>query len=176
MESKIKQLSVKETNLDKRYDSLVTACLKRNKKDRTLKQNDELFVCAASRLGLQEELYHLRLYKSKPREIPNFINDLMEFDYSNNQLEKLIDDQSIDQLVNDYNMTTCSSELILKEFKNHATKFVKALPQFVAKRRAYYRNPSDALSEELVCLKSTLIRHLCTLEELSKIIKQNNKQ
>ncbi|QEI03636.1 PKIP [Rachiplusia nu nucleopolyhedrovirus] len=169
METKIKQLTVKENNLEKRYETLVTACLKRNKKERTDKQNDELVICVAAKFGLQEELYHLRLYKSNPREIPVFINDLMEFGYTNDELENLIDNQSIEHLLKKYNANLCSSEVILKEFKKHCHKFVKALPQFVDKRRAYYRSPSnERLAEELVCLKSTLIRYLCTMEELMK--------
>ncbi len=175
MENKIKLLSVKETNLEKRYDSLVTACLSKAKKDRTRKQQEELLVCVAARFGLQEELYHLRLYKSQPQEIPSFINDLMEFDYKNDELEKLIDSKSADNLIQRYEMSSCTSELLLKEFKKHATKFVKALPQFVDKRRAYYRNPNERLTEELVCLKATLIRHLCTMEELARN-KDCNKQ
>nr|UPO71150.1 orf139 [Trichoplusia ni single nucleopolyhedrovirus] len=166
MDQNIKKLFIKETNLKEKQESLDKAYRKKPKEDRNENAVDEMTTCAAYLYGVEEQLYSLLSNMTQERRL-DFINDLTELDFSNYEIEILLDSKSDDYLLKKFNVQK-KSEHIQKIFKSNSNRFVRVLEQFVAKRQAYMKKPNDNLLEELVMLKSIIIKHLCIMEKLTQ--------
>ncbi|AJD80827.1 protein kinase interacting protein [Pseudoplusia includens SNPV IE] len=166
MDQNIKRLFIKETNLKEKHESLDRAYRKRPKEYRNENAVDEMAICAAYLYGVEEQLFSLLSNMTQERRI-DFINDLTELDFSNYEIELLLNSKSDDYLLQKYHIHK-KSEHIQKIFKNNSIRFVKVLEQFVIKRQAYKKKPKDNLLEELVVLKSIIIKHLCVMEKLTQ--------
>ncbi|AAY84077.1 PKIP [Chrysodeixis chalcites nucleopolyhedrovirus] len=166
MDQNIKKLFIKETNLKEKHESLDKAYRKKPKEDRNESAIDEMTTCAAYLYGVEEQLFSLLSNVSQERRM-DFINDLTELDFSNYEIELLLNTRSDEYLLKKFHVHK-KSENIQKIFKSNSIRFVKVLEQFVVKRRAYKKKPKDTLLEELVILKSIIIKHLCIMEKLTQ--------
>lgn len=127
---------------------------------------NELIIMVADQFGIEEQLYSLRHNQTDDRR-KEFINNLKELDFSNYEVEEMLNaDVDCDFLSKKYKATT-KPESIQTAFANNSKKFVKILKQFVDKRNVYRKSENANLLQELVLLKSNLIKHLCTMEKLS---------
>ncbi|QAT90312.1 protein kinase interacting protein [Spodoptera exempta nucleopolyhedrovirus] len=162
-DQRIKLLSVKETNLRDQYENKVMSALKKGKIDEQTK--NELIIMVAEQFGIEEQLYSLRHNCTDERR-KDFINNLNEIDFSNFEIELLLDDANKDYLKTKYKTAETLPESLQKVFDRNNDKFVKILKQFCTKRNVYRKNENSNLLEELVLLKCNLIKHLCVMEKL----------
>jgi hypothetical protein len=127
---------------------------------------NELIIMVADQFGIEEQLYSLRHNQTDDRR-KEFINNLKELDFSNYEIEEMLNADVDCNLLSKKYKTTTKPESIQTAFANNSKKFVKILKQFVDKRNVYRKSENANLLQELVLLKSNLIKHLCTMEKLS---------
>jgi hypothetical protein len=167
MEEQIKQLYVKESNLRARYNQQADALMIKPESKRTQKVLDEMAICTAYLYGAEEQLHNLLTNRTESLQI-EFINNLLELDFDNDEIERIADNMQSDQyLCEKYEEINTKSKSVQTAFKNSSGKFAKILVQFIEKRKAYWKKSNKKLLEELVLLKSNIIKHLCIMEELA---------
>ena len=164
-DERITILAEKEKNLRTQYENKVLAVLKKGKIDDNVK--NELIIMVAEQYGIEEQLYSLR-HNSTDKRRKDFINNLNELDFSNFEVEQMLDeDQNFDFFMKKYNVSTKPAS-IQTNFEKNCKKFLKILKQFIDKRNVYRgaKSENNILLEELVLLKCNLIKHLCVMEKL----------
>ncbi|AUV65289.1 PKIP-1 [Alphabaculovirus myunipunctae] len=166
MQARIEQLSAKESNLREHYQNRVVAAILKNKYDERLQL--ELSVMVAEQFGLEEQLYSLRHNIVSKKRQTDFVNSLAELDYSNYEIETLVQNADYEYLPQKYKIDALPPTL-QTVFRKNNKKFVKILKEFVDKRNLHRKKPNDKLLEELVLLKSNLIKHLCVMEKCANV-------
>nr|ANS70997.1 protein kinase interacting protein [Lymantria dispar multiple nucleopolyhedrovirus] len=163
----IQQLHVKVTKVREHYDEKVFVYLSgRTKNSRSAGLLQDLFYLKACLFALQEQLNTLESNCKTVKERVGFINDLFELDFSNEQIEALLKSKNVELLADKYHASALT-EALRKPFDRNAEGLVRVLVEFVAKRKVYWKNENERLLDELVYLKSKLIKHLCLIEKLS---------
>ncbi|AIZ48591.1 pkip-1 [Agrotis segetum nucleopolyhedrovirus B] len=162
-DSRIELLSLKEMNLRSQYENKVLAALKKGKIDDDIK--NDLIVMVAEQYGLEEQLYSLR-HNHTDRRRKDFINNLDELDFKNDEIEAMLLVENKDFLAKKCNIAA-KPQLLQSVFEKNNKKFIKILQQFIHKRNVYRKTESYKLLEELVLLKCNLIKHLCIMEKLT---------
>lgn len=163
MQKRIDELRVKEENLRASYDAKVISTIKKRKF--TEHTTNEFIVMVADRFGLEEQLYSL-CNNTTTKQRKNFINNLQELNYSNDEIEDLLAGNK-ELLPQKYKIAELP-EMIQKVFHKHNERFVKVLKEFIDKRNVYRKTENDRLLEEIVMLKANVINHLCVMEKLVK--------
>lgn len=169
MTERVMQLHAKECNLRKQYETKVMAYLKRKSGSGETLQN-ELKSLSAMIFGLEEQIFHLENYTYSDKSKVDFINDLSEIDFSNFELETLIGDdrdKALDMIIQKYKAADMLNSTLMTIFKKHANNLIKILDQFISKRNIYRKKASSKMLDELVYLKSGVIKHLCIIERLA---------
>ncbi|QEI03432.1 PKIP [Spodoptera cosmioides nucleopolyhedrovirus] len=177
MQNQITALTQKEFNLKTQYENKVVSILKKGKIDENTR--NEMIIMIAEQFGIEEQLYSLNRYgNSTEKRRKDFINNLNELDFSNYEIEEMLDAadaEHCDFLMKKYKISeSAKPESIQKTFEKNSKKFIKILKQFVEKRNAYRKDENSSLLDELVLLKCNLIKHLCIMEKLL-IVEENKK-
>ncbi|QWO71659.1 protein kinase-interacting protein [Orgyia pseudotsugata single capsid nuclopolyhedrovirus] len=131
---------------------------------------DELFVMSATLFGLDEQIVNIEDNVCIKDKI-NFINNLEEFQLDKDVVEAIFERQDHNLLLSkvgaDHLKQTTVGVSIEAVALRNAKRFANVLTQFVHKRNVYRKSKNDRLLDELVLLKSNLIKHFCILEKLS---------
>nr|QGX02290.1 pkip [Mamestra configurata nucleopolyhedrovirus A] len=169
MQKRIEDLQSKEENLRASYDAKVISTIKKRKfTDRT---THEFTIMVAEKFGLEEQLFSLCNNQSVKQQ-KNFIDNLRELNYSNEEVEHLYAG-NMEILPLKYKVVQ-EPDMIQKVFNKHHERFIKVLKEFIDKRNAYYKNENEKLLEEIVMLKANIIYHLCIMEKL--VFKNKNNK
>ncbi|AAZ38199.1 PKIP-1 [Agrotis segetum nucleopolyhedrovirus A] len=163
-ENRIEILSAKEANLRAQYENKVMSALKKGKIDDAAK--NELVIMVAEQFGLEEQLYSLR-HNSTDKRRKDFINNLTELDFENDEIETMLDSATNKDFLSIKSNIVSKPQQIQKVFEKNNKKFLKVLKQFIDKRNVYRKTNNEKMLEELVMLKCNLIKHLCIMEKLS---------
>jgi hypothetical protein len=169
MKKRIAALTQKESNLKTQYENKVISILKKGKIDEETR--NEMTVMMAEQFGIEEQLYSLNHYGDKRRR-KDFVNDLSEFEFTNDEIEEMLKSSDDDFLLKKYKISS-QPQSIQKTFEKNNKKFIKILKQFIEKRNVYRKCENDSLLEELVLLKCNLIKHLSIMSKL--LIVENKK-
>nr|UWK31553.1 pkip-1 [Spodoptera exigua multiple nucleopolyhedrovirus] len=164
MQKRIAALTQKESNLKNQYENKVLCILKKGKIDEETR--NEMTIMIAEQFGIEEQLYSLNHYSDKRRR-KDFVNDLGEFEFTNDEIEEMLKTSEDDFLLKKYKVSA-RPRSIQKAFEYNNKKFIKILKQFIDKRNVFRKCENDSLLEELVLLKCNLIKHLSIMSKLLK--------
>ncbi|QYC92740.1 Protein kinase interacting factor [Trabala vishnou gigantina nucleopolyhedrovirus] len=145
----------------------------------------EMYVMSATLFGLDEQVYSIENDATTKNDKLNFINNLNELGLDKETIETIYNTIDHVCIMSHYNVNADSWVLVNNKMTNNdasdestknvytilvrnAKKFTNVLVQFVNKRNAYRKKENDILLDELVLLKSTLIKHLCIIQKLSE--------
>jgi hypothetical protein len=159
----IDRLLTKEKNLNDQYNDKVNAFLTNRRHNDNVIFKTNLAIVLANIYAIQEQIYALQHCLEDKKLQIDFINDLSEFNMSNDQIEQLLVDDAKNTFVKNYKI---DNELLSKEIDKHASKFIKMLIQFIDKRKVYRAKPNTMLLDELTLLKANIIKQFCTIEKL----------
>jgi hypothetical protein len=165
LDNRIKQLTIKEQNLCNHYTNKIVSFLKKGKIENRESIRNECIKMQVEIFGLEEQLFVLRHYNSETKQI-EFINNFNELELENCEIEGLYDNSlGIEFLLEKLQMKNVS-DYFIKHFYSYSIKFIKILKEFITKRNHYRRKPSKLMLEELVLLKSNIIKLYCMMKRL----------
>ena len=162
------QLYSKLKNIRQHYDNKVFVYFtNRTKNSQNVKFFQDLFYLKAYLFALQEQLNCLELNAKTDKSKAEFVGDLYELDFDNEQIESLLESRDPAALVAKYGAHRLP-EFLRRSFDQNAEGLVRVIGEFVAKRKVHWKkNDNVQLLDELVYLKSKIIKHLCMIEKLS---------
>ncbi|ABY65839.1 PK interacting protein [Orgyia leucostigma nucleopolyhedrovirus] len=134
------------------------------------RMTDELFVMSATLFGLDEQIIAIENNVCTQDKI-NFVNNMDEFQLDNDVVETIFERQDHNLLMakvgaDRLGASTASAPIEAMALRN-AKRFTSVLTQFVNKRNVYRKTNNTRLLDELLLLKSIMIKHFCVLEKLT---------
>lgn len=166
MYDQILKLRLKEHNLQKQYEDKVKAFFqgKKPKQNRSQLQNEYIQICS-NLYGHREQLYSLESSIQNDKNKINYINSLSELQLKNEDIESLIETQDVNLLVEKFKATELN-EFMFNVFQKNGNNLIKVLIQFVNKRNVYRKNNNEHLLNELILLKSLIVKHISIMKKL----------
>ncbi|QHB21785.1 PKIP [Artaxa digramma nucleopolyhedrovirus] len=170
MDAQIETLKKKINKYINEYQTKTEAFFRKGSKKNCQNLVDELYVMSATLFGLDEQVYSISNNACRDDQI-EFINNLIEFGFSNELIENLYNTKDYNLILTQYmiadDKTIKNNYSIYNMLISNCKKFINVLCQFVDKRNAYRKKANDSLLEELVLLKATLVKHLCIIQKLA---------
>ncbi|BAC67349.1 protein kinase interacting protein [Adoxophyes honmai nucleopolyhedrovirus] len=191
---KIITLKTKENNLRDQYENKVKTYLKRFSavndiaSKLSLKQlQHDLYQLDALLFGTEEQVYFLNNSNNvAKRDLIDNVNDLDHLALSKDEIMDMIENKSIDVFLKRIPSTCQLDEDYANILNKHAKGVMKVFTEFENKRKAFIKQQylqefnklgknknTDKLLEEVILLKSVIIKHLCIFERvLSNVMKK----
>ncbi|ADB84447.1 PK interacting protein [Apocheima cinerarium nucleopolyhedrovirus] len=163
MEDHIINLTMKYQNYQDEYQKKVLAFFSSIKKPNFA---TELYIMSATIMAIEQQLNCLTPLHTEQIQT-DFVNNLNEFKFDSETLDKLIADKNFKQFVrSQFNVDESFNEKLLHVLECNSNKFVRTLCEFVKKRNAYRKKPKHVLLHEIVLLKSLMIRYMTIMTKI----------